>query len=228
MFGLVLFHRISLTFLPSNLKWDVIHLGQRLVNLMLSLCIFDILQVVYQDLNIRNYVSIHGWEGSDYNDEGGDDQGQLNDKWIFLNEQKSSKYPNGWPYINIRLMRENSTHIWTHERNPIYFTLNEYYPLHLRPFMSMWQPSPHDTRLYLKKKFMTFHCMSKKLDTQPESGAQFETTDCSSSVNSIYPRVRRSKHREGTLEQVRARSAALYTAYVHEPFTGVGTEYSVD
>ena len=196
---------------------------------------------MYQDPDIRSHVAFHSWGDPDGGVDEFDDE-HINTiyediseskkrlhrhKWNFENETKTFNYPWRWPFLDIMFMKENSTHIWTLENRPMYFKLEEYYPLHVRPFMSMWLPTPHDSRLYLKKKYTTFKCQSHGWDHVAESGKKVEHKECSS-FNDIYPRVIRTKHKDGTLEQLKLKESVLYSAYVHEPFTGKVAEFSVD
>ena len=196
---------------------------------------------MYQDPVIRGHVAFHSWgdpeKGVDEFDDAHinkiyddvyESKSRLHrHKWNFKNEKKTFNYAWRWPFLDIMFMKENSTHVWTLENRPMYFKLNEYYPLHVRPFMGMWLPTPHDSRLYLKKKYNTFKCKSHFWNHVSESGKAVADKECST-FNDIYPRVIRTKHKNGTLEQLTLTESILYSAYVHEPFTGKVAELSVD
>ena len=205
-------------------------------------------RVVYQNPSIRKYIAFHGW-GDGKKDEFNDDElgniykdtrvetvnGMMysslrlhRHKWNFVNQKKTFDYPWRWPFIDIFFLKQNATHAWTldSDRFTFYFRLSDIYPLHLRPFMSMWVPAPRDTKLFLQKKYKTFVCRSHVWDHIHERGKIPTTRPCQQ-LESVYPYVERRHFATGSIEELIWQGESYYRTYVDESVTGSAQAYSL-
>ncbi|CAH8581631.1 unnamed protein product [Heterobilharzia americana] len=62
--------------------------------------------------------------------------------------RKTSKYPWGWPYIDLFFYLSNLTHIYV-IRDQIWFPKSIIFPLYYRPLNNNWYPTPKDTLAFL-------------------------------------------------------------------------------
>ena len=62
-----------------------------------------------------------------------------------------------WPYIDVFLFKENTTHVWTLcGPQAVYVKREMFYPLSSRPFGNMWLPSPRDANYSLHARYGNF------------------------------------------------------------------------
>ena len=188
--------------------------------------IYIIFQVVYIDPLVRQHVNIKGY-GDRQKDIDEFDIQHLNklfpentdlenSKWHHFHHHKWVFRNKTWPHINVRFIQRNGTHIWALEEKANYFSLEDYYPLHVRPYMGMWLPAPHHTRHYLWKKYMKKQWQSSEWDCE----FHLVTVKMCSKMHHNNPYVIRTEHKLGTIEVLKHSHAILYEAYVDEPWSG--------
>ncbi len=62
-----------------------------------------------------------------------------------------------WPYIDVFLFKENTTHVWVlFGPETVYLKREMFYPLSSRPFGNMWLPSPRDANYSLRAQYGKF------------------------------------------------------------------------
>ena len=125
-----------------------------------------------------------------------------------------------WPFIDVKYYEENSTHVWTRElpEEMVVWRRDTLYPLHYRPFGSVWLPSPRDTRSTLLTKYKTLGCRTHYWDHINEIFAEEQReVDCSK-LQSFYPFVyRMPANGHGIIETLMVDRNVIHTVIVNEP-----------
>ncbi|THD19353.1 Lipopolysaccharide choline [Fasciola hepatica] len=70
--------------------------------------------------------------------------------------RKASRFPWGWPYLDIGYFRENDTHLWdisTSPRPTRGILKKIIFPLVFRPLGKHWYPAPFDTLSYMRRVY---------------------------------------------------------------------------
>ena len=81
-------------------------------------------------------------------------------KFYHIGGKKMSRYRWTWPYVDVFMYTENSTHIQdtgiTYDTEFV-FPKSITFPLHLRPFGKLWLPAPRDTFMTLEVSVSALH-----------------------------------------------------------------------
>ena len=78
-------------------------------------------------------------------------------KWFFKDQPKTFRYPWRWPFVDIFFIKESASGILINLDAPrmrFHHQYEDVFPLHRRPYMGMWLPSPRKTQRYLTKKII--------------------------------------------------------------------------
>jgi len=93
----------------------------------------------------------------------------LNGRKIPKHQKRKRTLPWRWPFIDVKYFKQNLTHVWNYDlKNQRYSPISELYPFHLRPYMGMWLPSPHNTTKYLKRQYGDIKCKENIWDHKRE------------------------------------------------------------
>ena len=125
-----------------------------------------------------------------------------------------------WPFIDVKYYEENSTHVWTRElpEEMVVWRRDTLYPLHYRPFGSVWLPSPRDTRSTLLTKYKTLGCRTHSWDHINEIFAAKQRKVVCSKLQSFYPFVyRMPANGHGIIETLMVGRNVIHTVIVNEP-----------
>ena len=125
-----------------------------------------------------------------------------------------------WPFIDIKYYMENDSHIWNldSKRRTYYIRRSDFYPLHLRPFASLWLPAPHNTRNFLISKYRRFHCRSSIWNHRKEVKQRSRKVRCWR-LSRYYPFVWRDKLEGGVLEVLKVDNKVIQYVGVAESFS---------
>lgn len=122
-----------------------------------------------------------------------------------------------WPFIDVKYYLENRTHVWTLDKRSKWVPRSIFYPLHLRPFASMWLPAPRDTRSFLRNKYGRFRCRSSRWNHRIESRQTPKKVRCWR-LHSYYPFVWRDQSPAGVIESLMQDSRVIHSVVVAENF----------
>lgn len=123
-----------------------------------------------------------------------------------------------WPNLDINFYKENRTHVWGFEgsEGSDIVPKNIVFPLHQRPFGSLWLPSPKDTHKYLVTRYGTdFRCQtSHRNHRQAKLRESLEVPCCS--LYWTYPIVFREAAEGGVIETLMLGNETLHSLFVKE------------
>jgi hypothetical protein len=135
-------------------------------------------------------------------------------KFFRQRSQQVGDYKWKWPFIDVAYYKENDTHVWEYEYNGVETRIADFYPLQLRPFGSLWLPSPYKTREYLRKKYGRQKSMCKLgTDHQQEQPMEQLEVDCWK-LTDDYPFVWRNKSRTGVIETLKINDYIIHQVEV--------------
>ena len=167
-----------------------------------------------EDPQYYNYVYSSGL--------GSNESASLYHKFKFFqnNGTKAGSQGWNWPFIDIKYYMENETHVWNLDtkRRIRYIERFNFYPLHLRPFGSLWLPAPRDTRIYLINKYGRFRCRSSIWNHQKEVRQHSKKVRCWR-LSRYYPFVWRDKLEGGVLEVLKVDNKVIQYVGVPESFS---------
>lgn len=101
-----------------------------------------------------------------------------------------------FPFVDIKFYEQTRDKIRTLDNvhpQKFKFKVDDFYPLHSRPFGPLSLPAPRNTMLFLKSKFKLFRCRSHEWDHINERGQSRKTVSCSS-IFGVYPHVKKVKY----------------------------------
>ena len=97
-----------------------------------------------------------------------------------------------WPYLDIILYHENSTHVWSdEEEHSLFMKRDKFYPFVTRAFGRVWLKSPADTGHVLRRRYGKFVCENHRtIHRHGQSYSWFlrKRVNCRQIWN-IYPQV---------------------------------------
>ena len=146
--------------------------------------------------------------------------------------KRAGKYKWTFPYIDIKYYIEyEKTISKVDRRQPQKYTYysKDFYPLHFRPFGRLWLPAPKDTRLFLQRKFKTFHCTTGFWDHVQEKRMKTIGLSSCEEILSYYPHVVRmltSNDQHGVLETLVLEDHVIHSVVVDEDYIKTNGYYS--
>ena len=141
---------------------------------------------------------------------------------------KAGNYTWNWPFVDICYYTENATHVWNLPDNyQIWIKRSDFYPLHLRPFGSLWLPAPHNTRTVLLARFPKFECKTSHRLHQYEIVVKYKSAKCNSLIK-YYPFVWRYKQLQGgVLELLKLDDKVIHALEVAGKYDGYGSPFAL-
>lgn len=122
-------------------------------------------------------------------------------KFYSQSGHKAGSFSWRWPFVDIKYYQNNGSHISNIDFPSEVFHVPRqlFYPLTMRPFGTLWLPSPRDTRSYLKAKYKQFVCQSGAWNHRLERRKNIRIVNCRR-LSLYYPFVWRQRHKYGTVE----------------------------
>lgn len=141
-------------------------------------------------------------------------------KFFLNNGTRAGTQTWNWPYIDVKYYMENSTHIWNLDmpKRVQFRERSTFYPLHLRPFASLWLPAPRDTRNYLINKYGRFRCRNSVWNHEKEVKQKQKKVRCWR-LSRYYPFVWREKLEGGVLEVLKLDNKIIQYVGIPEMFS---------
>ena len=125
----------------------------------------------------------------------------------------------GWPYIYLifhRVMNESyCVDSYPSIKKHIQGNFSLFYPLHKRPFSSLWLPAPSDPRTLLERHYTHFWCHRTSWNHRDEQKQRSKGVDCWK-LTKYYPFVWRERVTGGTVEVLRLRRNIIHSVGVPE------------
>ena len=139
------------------------------------------------------------------------------------NATKAGKYRCGYCYMDIKFYQEDKE-LWkidNMDRQKYTVYKSDFYPLHLRPFGTIWLPAPKDTRLFLLNKYKSFECKTGHYNHVQEKVKKVVSVSNCSVVLDYYPHVVRTRHehgKRGVVETLLFQNRTLHRVLVDEQY----------
>ena len=120
-----------------------------------------------------------------------------------------------FPYIDVSLFKENTTHVWGLDGpQTIHMKREMFYPLSSRPFGNMWLPSPRDANYSLRAQYGNFENDCRISPWIKGRRVQKARMKCDE-LHQYYPWVTRQSYPSYTEERLMYKDTLIHAVIIH-------------
>ncbi len=152
-------------------------------------------------------------------------------KFFSSASNRTSKFPWGWPYIDVHFYLENDTHIWdsSNEFNLFVYKKSITFPTHTRPLAGLFLSSPRDAYASLKATFKCIHCETYHYSHKLESKIHDRKVriPCEK-LRHVLGFVHRSPSKYGVRETLIRDKTIIHTLVIEEPKYALSKTYTLE
>jgi hypothetical protein len=144
-------------------------------------------------------------------------------KFYRMSGKSAGGWPWKWPFVDIMPYKEIDNGIKKMDNaneQKYHLSIDEMYPLHMRPLGRLWLPAPQNTRTFLQKKYNHFKCKQHNWIHKKESYRKTQVDLPCSDILPTYPYVLRKaigNGQYGMQESLLLGAKVIHTIVVPEP-----------
>ena len=153
-------------------------------------------------------------------------------RFKFFSERSSrtSKYPWGWPYVDIHFYKQNKTHIWdaSPEFHDLVYPKTDIFPTHARPLAHMELQAPRDSFAYLRTTYDNIQCQTHNYNHRFEIllRSRKKSIPCETFMDTV-PFVHRQPGKTGVKETLLVNGTVIHSLVVDEPRDAITEPYQL-